>query len=152
MKCSTPPTPHAILARIPQQVPFRFVDEIHEIDCERVAASYTWDPDHAFYEGHFPGDPVTPGVLLVECLAQCGAVPLALANFDAEREEGEKLRLLFTDAQVEFRGVVRPGERVEVEAERLVWRRRRLRVRARMTDASGRVVCEGELGGMGVPG
>jgi 3-hydroxyacyl-[acyl-carrier-protein] dehydratase len=146
-------TPAEALARVPQQEPFRFVDELLELSAERAVGRYRWRPDAEFYRGHFPGNPVTPGVLLVESMAQCGVVPIALFRFyqELDEAEAEKFQTLFTDAQVDFSGVVRPGERVTTESRVLFYRRRKLKVEASMTNEDGRVVCTGQLAGMGVP-
>ncbi|MDQ3230519.1 MAG: hypothetical protein M3Q07_01770, partial [Pseudobdellovibrionaceae bacterium] len=61
-----------ILALVPQQKPFRFVDRIIEVDEQRIVGQYQFREDEWFYRGHFPGNPVTPGVILVECMAQIG--------------------------------------------------------------------------------
>jgi 3-hydroxyacyl-[acyl-carrier-protein] dehydratase len=142
-----------VLARVPQQEPFRFVDELLELSEERAVGRYRWRPDADFYRGHFPGNPVTPGVLLIESMAQCGVVPIAIYRFYAELDESEaeKFQTLFTDAQVDFSGVVRPGDVVTTESRVLFYRRRKLKVEATMTGADGRIVCSGQLSGMGVP-
>lgn len=146
-------SPEEILERIPQREPFRFVDEILEIDDEHVLAAYTWRPDADFYRGHFPGNPVTPGVLLVESMAQAGVVSLALHLM--AREEGvadvEKLVFFFTDSNVEFHGVVRPGERVLIRSRKVYFRRRKLRCEVEMQREDGELVCSGVLSGMGAP-
>lgn len=141
-----------VLAAIPQQSPFRFIDRIHEIDDEHVLASYRYRDDEFFYPGHFPGDPVTPGVILVETMAQCGVVALGiyLTARSIPREEFKQVVTLFTDAQVEFNGIVRPGEEVFVLARKLYFRRLKLRVEAELRRADGKVVCSGQLSGMGV--
>ena len=59
-----------VLDLLPQQEPFRFVDEILEMDDDHIVARYTFRPDADFYRGHFPGNPITPGVLLIEAMAQ----------------------------------------------------------------------------------
>jgi len=66
-----------VLALVPQQEPFRFIDEITELDEEHIVANYTFRPDADFYRGHFPGNPITPGVILTETMAQAGVVALA---------------------------------------------------------------------------
>ena len=143
--------PAEVLARLPQQEPFRFVDEIHEIDDEHVVASYTWRADSDFYRGHFPGNPVTPGVLLVESMAQAAVVALGLYLLDKESpEEARKLVTLFTDVNVEFSGVVRPGQRVLIHGRKLFFRRRKLRSEVEMHLEGGTLVCSGTLSGMGV--
>jgi 3-hydroxyacyl-[acyl-carrier-protein] dehydratase len=144
--------PAEALALVPQREPFRFVDEIHELDEEHAVGSYRWRSEADFYRGHFPGDPVTPGVLLVECMAQAGVVPLAIHLFYLEMGDDEAAKTLpfFTDVSVDFSGVVRPGELVRVESQRVFYRRRKLRVEAEMTLEDGTVVCAGQLSGMGV--
>jgi 3-hydroxyacyl-[acyl-carrier-protein] dehydratase len=147
-----PLTPKEALELVPQREPFRFVDELQALGGERAHGSYRWRPDAAFYRGHFPGDPVTPGVLLVECMAQCGVVPMALYLFHLEGpDRARTLATLFTEANVEFSGIVRPGDHVRVRSERVFYRRRKLRVRAEMALDDGTVVCSGELSGIGVP-
>ena len=144
------------LELIPQQEPFRYVDEISELSGDGVVAHYRWREDHAFYRGHFPGNPVTPGVLLLECMAQCSVVPLAMYLSYRDFEEAPRMTTLFTDATVDFLGVVEPGRRVTVRSRPLFYRRRKLRVRAEMhLDGGGNgggdtLVCNGELAGLGV--
>jgi 3-hydroxyacyl-[acyl-carrier-protein] dehydratase len=145
-------TPEQVLARIPQREPFRFVDEILEVDDEHVVASYRWRPEADFYRGHFPGDPVTPGVLLVESLAQASVVALGIYLLAKElpEEEAAKIVPFFTDATVEFSGIVRPGARVRLESKKLFWRRRKLKIEGRILLEDGSVVCSATLAGLGV--
>ncbi len=147
-------SPAEVLERVPQQQPFRFVDELVEIDGDHAVGSYRWDPEADFYRGHFPGNPVTPGVLLIESMAQCGVVPMAIYRFFEELEEDEasKFQTLFTDASVDFSGIVRPGDTVRTETSLVFYRRRKLKVEARMLLEDGSVVCSGQLAGMGVLG
>ena len=147
-------SPAEVLERVPQQPPFRFVDELVEIDGEHAIGTYRWDPASDVYRGHFPGNPVTPGVLLIESMAQCGVVPMAIYRFFEEFEEDEaaKFQTLFTDASVDFSGIVRPGELVRTETSLVFYRRRKLKVEARMLLEDGSVVCSGQLAGMGVLG
>ena len=89
-------SPAEVLARVPQQEPFRFIDEISELDDEHIVANYRFREDADFYRGHFPGNPITPGVILVETMAQAGVVALGLYLCALERsvEELEKLEEL----------------------------------------------------------
>lgn len=146
-------TPAEVLARIPQQEPFRFVDEILSIDEDGIEAAYTWRTDADFYRGHFPGNPVTPGVLLIESMAQAGVVALGLYLLAKEGSgaESDKIVTVFTDVQVDFSGMVKPGDRVRIEARKVFWRRRKLRSEVEMRLEDGTVVCSGVLSGMGVP-
>ncbi len=146
-------SPAEILARVPQQEPFRFIDEITELDDEHIVASYRFREDADFYRGHFPGNPITPGVILVETMAQAGVVALGLYLCALERspEELEKLITVFTDANVEFSGTVRPGDRVTTVGRKAFFRRLKLRSEVEMRLDDGTVVCSGVLSGMGVP-
>jgi 3-hydroxyacyl-[acyl-carrier-protein] dehydratase len=146
-------TPSQLLARIPQQPPFRFIDEIVSVDDEQIEARYRWRPEADFYRGHFPGNPVTPGVLLIESMAQAGLVALGLYLLWKEfpLEEAEKLVTVFVDANVEFTGRVLPGDRVQIRGEKVYFRRRKLRSQVEMRLEDGTLVCAGTISGMGVP-
>ncbi|MDE0909502.1 MAG: beta-hydroxyacyl-ACP dehydratase [Myxococcota bacterium] len=142
-----------VLARVPQQEPFRFIDEIVELDLEHIVARYTFREDADFYRGHFPGNPVTPGVILIEAMAQAGVVAYGIYLYAAEHSPGEvdKLLTMFTDAQVDFAGMVKPGDRVTTTARKVFFRRKKLRCEMEMKLDDGTVVCSGVLSGMGVP-
>lgn len=145
-------SPREILERIPQQEPFRFIDEVLEVDDDHVVARYRWRPDADFYRGHFPGQPVTPGVLLVESMAQASVVALGcyLLHKELPEEEAAKLKPFFTEASVEFHDVVRPGETVVIHARKIYFRRRKLKTGVEMSREDGTVVCSGELAGLAV--
>jgi 3-hydroxyacyl-[acyl-carrier-protein] dehydratase len=142
-----------VLARVPQQDPFRFIDEIHELDADHIVASYRYREDADFYRGHFPGNPITPGVILVETMAQAGVVALGLYLCALERspEELDKLVTVFTDVSVDFSGTVLPGDRVTTVGTKSFFRRLKLRSDVEMRLDDGTVVCSGVLSGMGVP-
>ncbi|NRA08723.1 MAG: beta-hydroxyacyl-ACP dehydratase [Myxococcales bacterium] len=145
-------TPEEILAAVPQQEPFRFIDEIHEIDEEHIVAGYTFREDLDFYRGHFPGRPITPGVILVETMAQAGVVALGIHLLALELgDDASKYITLFTDASVDFSGVVPPGAHVVTTGRKVFFRRLKLRSSIEMRLDDGTLVCSGELSGMGVP-
>ena len=145
-------TPQQVLATMPQQHPFRFIDEIVELDEDHIVATYRFRPEADFYRGHFPGNPVTPGVILIESMAQAGIVALGiyLVSLEGTAYDPEKMVTLFTDANVEFGGLVKPGDQVTIEARKVFWRRRKLRAQAEMKIDDGGIVCSGTVSGMGV--
>lgn len=146
-----PLAPEQVLAMIPHQPPFRFLDELLELDEAHAVGRYTFPPEAAFYQGHFPGNPVTPGVILIETLCQTGLVALGIYLGALAGGDPGGIVTVLTNVEAEFTGVVRPGETVTVRAEKVYWRMRKLRARAEMRNAAGIVVCAGELAGMAVP-
>jgi 3-hydroxyacyl-[acyl-carrier-protein] dehydratase len=101
----------AIEAIIPHRHPFLLLDEVVElVPGTRVSARKTvTDEDCA---GHFPGNPIMPGVKMVEALAQCGAVAVL-----SQPENRGKLALFAGIDDVRFKRIVRPGELLELECE-----------------------------------
>jgi 3-hydroxyacyl-[acyl-carrier-protein] dehydratase len=147
-----PLTAAEVLAAIPHGEPFRFVEDILEVGSDEIVASCRFDAGSDFYRGHFPGNPVTPGVLLLEAMAQAGVVAHGIYLMGREAITSEKkLLTLFTQAEAEFTGIVRPGERVLVRGRKVLFRHRVLRSKVRMEREDGSVVCEATLTGVGVP-
>jgi 3-hydroxyacyl-[acyl-carrier-protein] dehydratase len=147
-----PITGAILLELLPQQEPFRFVDEIVEVDDEHIVARYTFRPDADFYRGHFPGNPITPGVLLIESMAQTGVVALGIYLVARARgvEEVRRVLTVFTDVSAEFSGVVRPGDTVTISARKVFFRRMKLRAEVEMHKADGSLVASAAVAGMGV--
>jgi 3-hydroxyacyl-[acyl-carrier-protein] dehydratase len=106
-----------VLDRVPQQHPIRFIHEILELDDEHIVGAYRFCKDEYFYEGHFPDRPITPGVILIEAMAQTGVVAFGLylnmIRKGMPMAASKDLITLFTLVEgVEFTGMVHPGERV----------------------------------------
>ena len=100
-----------IEAILPHRDPFLLVDEVLElVPGERVVARRTVTEDDC--AGHFPGNPIMPGVLMVEALAQAGAVAVL-----SEEENRGKLALFAGIDDVRFKRIVRPGDELELECE-----------------------------------
>jgi 3-hydroxyacyl-[acyl-carrier-protein] dehydratase len=125
---------------IPHRYPFLLVDRIEELEPGvRAVGVKNVTQNEPFFEGHFPDYPVMPGVLIVEAMAQVGAVGVMAGG-----EHKDKLALFAGIDGVRFRRQVLPGDvlRMEVRIERLKGRVGRGRGRA---EVDGERVCEAEL-------
>lgn len=125
---------------LPHRPPFLFVDEVLSLE-PGVSARARWhvDPAAHFFAGHFPGNPILPGVIIVEALAQTGALA-ALAEPDA----AGKLALFAGIEGARFRRVVRPGEELVLET-RLTRRRGPLGSGEGTATVDGQVACQTAL-------
>lgn len=132
--------PDDLVGLLPHRPPFRFVDAVDS--CEpgsSVTARYRVTGDEAFLAGHFPDNPVLPGVIQLEALAQAGAIAVL-----ADPRYRDRLPLFGGVERVRFRRLVRPGEELvlEVEFERLSGRGGWGAGRALV---DGNTACEGRL-------
>lgn len=142
-----------ILTYIPQQKPFRFIDQIIYINEQEICGSYTFKKDEFFYAGHFPNKAITPGVILLECMSQIGVVAFGiyLLSVSLPVDEIKNWLTMFTDAQVEFFKSVYPGDTVTVTAKKIFWRKMKLRTQIEMYDQHQNVLATAIASGIGVP-
>ena len=142
-----------ILAYLPYKSSFLFVDNILAIDNEGVVGDHTLKPDAFFYEDHFIGNPVTPGVIITEIMAQIGVVVLGIylmLNWQHEARVviGENVYPLLTSTDVSFFKMVLPGERVIVTSKKQYFRFGKLKCAIEMHNALGELVAKGIFSGI----
>ncbi|HEY2721150.1 MAG TPA: FabA/FabZ family ACP-dehydratase [Chitinophagaceae bacterium] len=140
-----------ILDYLPFKSSFRFVDSISFIDENRVSGRYTLRKDAFFYEDHFKDRPVTPGVILIEIMAQIGMVTLGIYNLlfvSSEDPVKGKFFPIFTSTEVEFFKMVLPGETVEVRAEKKYYRLNKLKCHVEMYDLKNELIARGNFAGI----
>ena len=97
-----------ILDTIPQRKPFLFVDKIIGRKEKAIATQYQVTGEEDFFKGHFPGNPIMPGVILQEALLQSGALLLG---------KGSGLGVVTRVSDGKFKSLVRPGDLLEMEVE-----------------------------------
>jgi 3-hydroxyacyl-[acyl-carrier-protein] dehydratase len=103
---------------IPHRPPFLFVDEIVSESADSLTAKRLWRAEEDFYKGHYPGAPITPGVLLCEAVFQTGALYMARQAQAAEAKPGEGVPLLAKISDVRFRNPVYPGDAILIEVRK----------------------------------
>jgi 3-hydroxyacyl-[acyl-carrier-protein] dehydratase len=109
----------AVTSLIPHRPPFLFVDEIVSAAPAVLVARHTWRKEEAFYGGHYPGAPITPGVLLCESVVQTGALLIALGQAGGEPGQGVPILVKIND--VRFRLPVLPGDTTLMEVKLKEW-------------------------------
>lgn len=102
---------------IPHRPPFLFVDEIVSTAPDGLVARRTWRAEEDFYRGHYPGAPITPGVLLCEAVFQAAACHMALKARAAGAKPGEGVPLIAKISDVRFRQPIYPGDTVLLEVK-----------------------------------
>ncbi|HEY6351280.1 MAG TPA: 3-hydroxyacyl-ACP dehydratase FabZ [Candidatus Angelobacter sp.] len=130
-----------IQAILPHRFPFLLLDRILEIERKKkIVARKNVTINEPFFAGHFPGAPIMPGVLVVEAMAQAGAVLLL-----TEIEDRDQKLIFFTGIErARFRRPVVPGDQLRIEVEVLAWRRIAGRMEGKVF-VDGKLVCEAVL-------
>ncbi len=130
-----------VMSILPHRYPMLLIDRVLEIEPRRrIVALKNFTVNEEFFQGHFPGHPIVPGVLLIEAMAQAGG--LLLLHDDPQREE----KLLYFGAieRARFRRPVVPGDQVRFEVEVLRLKSAHAKIGGRAL-VDGRVHVEAEL-------
>jgi 3-hydroxyacyl-[acyl-carrier-protein] dehydratase len=107
----------AVLQAIPHRPPFLFVDEILAESSESIVVRRMVRHNEAFFQGHYPGNPIMPGVLISEAVFQAGAILLSRrAAADGSAPAGS-VPVLVRIQDAKFRSIVRPGDELTIEAK-----------------------------------
>jgi 3-hydroxyacyl-[acyl-carrier-protein] dehydratase len=135
-----------IISKLPYSKPFLFVDELVSIDENGVVGNFTFDATLDFYKGHFKDNPVTPGVILTEVMAQIGVVCLGV--FLLSNEVNKNILIAMTYNEIEFLKPVYPNEKITVISEKIYFRFGKLKCKVKMLNAKNEEVCSGTIAGM----
>ena len=137
-------TNEEIITKLPYAKPFLFVNELLVINENGVKGTFTFNSNLDFYKGHFKNNPITPGVILTETMAQIGLVCLGIYL-----NEGKEIQNIgFTSSEVEFLKPVYPNEKVTVISEKIYYRFGKLKCKVQMLNEKKQEVCSGTLSGM----
>ena len=134
-----------VLGMLPHRYPFLLLDRVLELEKDRVVAIKNVTFNEPFFQGHFPGRPVMPGVLLVEAMAQAGAF-ITLAHLGPDRKT---LFMLAGLDKVRFRRQVIPGDQVKIEVKAIKIHRPLWKMSAEAR-VDGELAAEAELSAMEV--
>ncbi|KQW99238.1 3-hydroxyacyl-ACP dehydratase FabZ family protein [Flavobacterium sp. Root420] len=135
-----------ILTKLPYSKPFLFVDELLHVDENSISGTYRYSEELDFYKGHFKDNPVTPGVILTETMAQIGLVCLGIYLLGDSFTKDTVIA--FTSAEMQFLKPVYPGEKITVTSQKTFFRFGKLKCDVIMKNEAGLEVCKGILAGM----
>ena len=125
---------------IPQREPFLMIDEVEEyVPGESATAYKNVSEDEYYFKGHFPGNPIMPGVLIVESLAQTGAV----AILSMEENKGKNALFGGID-KIRFKKQVVPGDRLKLEVK-IIKKKGPIGIGEAIATVDGKVAAKGEL-------
>lgn len=140
-----------ILKYLPYKSSFLFVDNISALDDDGVTGDYTLKSDSFFYEDHFPGNPVTPGVIITEIMAQIGLVVLGIhlmiKGVDGFMMDEGSFPLL-TSTEVSFHKMVLPEEKVIVTSKKQYFRFGKLKCLIEMHNTASELIAKGTFSGI----
>ena len=141
-----------ILDLLPYKSSFLFVDNISYLDKDEVRGDYTLKKDSFFYIDHFPGNPVTPGVIITEIMAQIGLVVMGIYLMSRAPQDftvkGDRVWFpLLTSTDVSFHKIVLPGEKVTVVSKKQFFRFGKLKCYVEMHNAAEELIARGMLSG-----
>ncbi|HET8837548.1 MAG TPA: hydroxymyristoyl-ACP dehydratase [Flavobacteriaceae bacterium] len=139
-----------IISNLPFTEPFLFVDEIESVSDTEIWGNYTFPKNSFFYAGHFKNNPVTPGTILSECMAQIGLVSFGihLLRDEFKTTENFQPKIALTSTEIEFYLPVYPNEKVRVFSKKVYFRFNKLKCAIKMYNQKGNLVSKGEISGM----
>lgn len=137
-----------IIKLLPYTKPFLFIDELTQVSENGATGNYTFSKDEFFYQGHFKENPITPGVILTETMAQIGVVCLGIFLLKEALSTNKKPQIALTSNEIDFFLPVLPNEKVTVISEKVYFRFNKLKCAVQMINEKDELVCRGTIAGM----
>jgi len=136
-----------IVDLLPYGESFKFVNEITKINEDSIEGNYTFMKSESFYESHFKDNPITPGVILTECMAQIGLVSFGISLLGKDADFSQ-FKIGMSSSDADFYIPVLPGEKVIVIAEKQIFRFNKLKCNCKMFNTNGNLVAKAAISGM----
>lgn len=124
------------------------MDELTHISDNGVRGNYTFKKSDYFYRGHFKDYPITPGVILIEVMAQIGVVCLGIYLLREKFSDLKKAQVALTSSNIDFFLPVKPKQRVNVVSEKIYFRFNKLKCKVQLFNEKNQLVCKGVISGM----
>lgn len=124
------------------------MDTLKQVSANGVTGFYTFKDHEYFYKGHFKDNPITPGVILTECMAQIGVVCLGIFLVKEELDQAQNPQIALTSHHIDFYIPVFPGEKVKVVSEKEVFRFNKLKCKVQMYNTKDELVARGHISGI----
>jgi len=141
-------TSQEIISLLPYEFPFLFVDDIVSIDENSVLGTYKYSKDLPFYNGHFKDNPITPGVILTETMAQIGLVCLGIYLLQKQENAIAEIKIAMTSNSIDYYLPVMPEEKIWVKSTKEYYRFSKLKCKVAMFNEKEQLVCRGTIAGM----
>ena len=135
-----------ILEVIPHKKPFRFVDEITELSENHIIGNYTLPEKSFFFEGHFPNNAITPGVIILEIMAQIGLVAFGI-HLNSRKKYAFN-NIYFASSEVKYTNICYPKDKIIVVSEKIYFKFGKLKCYVEAKNIHDKILCSGILSGI----
>lgn len=134
-----------IIGLLPYKTPFLFVDYLKEVDDEYCEGNYKIREDEYFFEGHFPGNPIVPGVIITEIMAQIGLVCFGI-HLSRETLTNDTIPV-FTNSNIDYLAIAKPGDVLTVKSRKVYFRFGKLKCKVQCLKGET-IIAQGECSGL----